>query len=72
MAGLTVILLYACKLAFLASSTRVTIEFSFKNEARKAFSKLHERIVIMPAFCERGLLMVFIVTPSKAKIKTSE
>ena len=36
-----VILLYACKLAFLPSSTCV--------EARKAYSHVHKRIIIMPA-----------------------
>ena len=50
MAGLIVILLYECKLAFLASSTCVkTIEFSLKNEARKAYLHVHKRIIIMPA-----------------------
>ena len=50
MAGLIVILLYACKLAFLASSTCVKIiEFSLKNEARKAYLHVHKRIIIMPA-----------------------
>ena len=50
MAGLIVILLYACKLAFLASSTCVKIiEFSLKNAARKAYLHVHKRIIIMPA-----------------------
>ena len=45
MADLIVILLYVCKLAFLASSTCVKIiEFSLKNEARKAY--LHTAISI--------------------------
>ena len=48
MAGLIVILLYACKLAFLASSTCVKIiEFSLKNEARKAYLHVHKIIIIM-------------------------
>ena len=42
-----VILLYACKLAFLASSTCVKIiEFSLKNEARKVYLHVHKRIII--------------------------
>ena len=65
MADLIVILLYACKLAFLASSTCVKIiEFSLKNEARKAYLHLHKRIIItciiiMPTIYERGLLVSF-------------
>ncbi len=56
MAGLIVILLCACKLAFLASSTCVKIkEFLFKNEARKAYLHVHKRIIIMLAIYERGL-----------------
>ena len=51
MAGLIVILLYASKLAFLASSTCVKIiEFSLKSEARKAYLHLHKRILIIPPF----------------------
>ena len=50
MAGLIVIILYASKLAFLASSTCVkTVEFSLKNEAREAYLHVHKRIIIMPA-----------------------
>ena len=50
MAGLIVILLYACKLAFLASSTCVKrIEFLLKNEAKKAYLHVHKRIIIMHA-----------------------
>ena len=49
MAGLIVILLSPCKLAFLASATCVKIiEFSLENEARKAHLHLHKRIIIMP------------------------
>ena len=60
MAGLIVILLYACKLAFLASSTCVEIiEISLKNEARKANLHVHKRIIIMPAIYERGLCCEF-------------
>ena len=56
MVGLIVILLYACKLAYLASSTCVKIiEFSLKNEARKAYLRVHKGITIMPAIYERGL-----------------
>ena len=54
--GLIVILLCACKLAFQASSSCVKIiEFSLKNEARKAYLHAHKRIIIMPAIYERGL-----------------
>ena len=50
MVGQIVILLYACKLAFLASSTCLKIiKSSPKNEARKAYLHLHKRIIIMPA-----------------------
>ena len=49
-----VILLYACKLAFLASPTWVKIiEFPLKNEARKAYLHVHKRIIIMPTIYER-------------------
>ena len=59
MADLIVILLYECKLAFVASSTCLKIiEFSLKNKARKAYLHVHKRIIIMPAICERGLLAV--------------
>ena len=51
MAGLIIILLYACKLALLASSTCVKIiEFSPKNEARKAYLHLHKIIILCPPF----------------------
>ena len=50
-----VILLYARKLAFLVSSTCVTIlEFSLKIGTRKAYLHVHKRMVIMPAIYERG------------------
>ena len=50
-----VILLYACKLAFLVSSSCVTIlEFSLKIGTRKAYLHVHKRMVIMPAIYERG------------------
>ena len=43
------ILLYACKLAFLALSTCVKIiEFSLTNEARKAYLHTYKRIIIIP------------------------
>ena len=62
MAGLIVILLCACKLAFLTSSTCVKIiEFSLKNEARKAYLHVHKRIIIMPAIFERGLCDSLVV-----------
>ena len=68
MAGLNVILLYACKLAFLASSTCVkTIEFAFKNEARKADLHVHKRIIIMPAIMKE----VYITKDNNIKKKTS-
>ncbi len=58
MAGLIVILLCACKLAFQASSTCVKIkEFLVKNEARKAYLHVHKRIIIMLAIYERGLYL---------------
>ena len=60
MAGLIVILLYACKLAFLTSSACVKIiEFSLKSEARKAYLHVHKRILIMPAIYERGLFSMY-------------
>ena len=50
MEGLIVILLYACKLAFLASSACIKIiELSLKNEARKATLRAHKIVIIMPA-----------------------
>ena len=56
MAGLVVIILYACKLAFLASSTCVKIiECLLKNDARKAYLRVHKRIIIMPTIYERDL-----------------
>ena len=56
MVGLIVILLYTCKLAFIASSTRVKkLEFSPENEARKAYLHLHKRIISMAAIYKRGL-----------------
>ena len=55
-----VILLYAYKLAFLASSTCVKIiEFSFRNEARKDYLHLYKIIIIMPAIYERGLCFCY-------------
>ena len=58
MAGLIVILLYACILAFLTSSTcGKIIEFSLKNETRKAYLHVHKMIIIMPAIYERGLFI---------------
>ena len=54
MVGLILNLLYACKLALLASSSCVKIiEFLLKNEARKAYLHVHKRI-IMPAIYERA------------------
>ena len=48
MVGLIVILLYACKVAFLVSSTCIKIiEFSLKNEARKAYLRAHKRMIII-------------------------
>ena len=62
MAGLIVILLYAYKLAFLASWTCVKIiAFSLKSEARKAYLHWHKRILIMPAIYERGLWLLRII-----------
>ena len=59
MAGLIVILLYACKLALLTSSTcEKIIEFSLTNEAMQAYLHIYKRIIIMPAIYERGLLFV--------------
>ena len=56
MARLIVILLSACKLAFLTSSTCVKIiDFSLENEAKKAYWHVHKRIIIIPAIYERGL-----------------
>ena len=56
MADLFVILLCSCKLAFLASSTCIKIiEFSLKNEAKKAYLHVLKRIIIIPAIYERGL-----------------
>ena len=50
MEGLIVILLYAFKLAFLASLACVrTKEFSLKSEVKKAYLHAHKRILIMPA-----------------------
>ena len=50
MAGLIVILLYAFKLAFLASLACIrTKEFSLKSEVKKAYLHAHKRILIMPA-----------------------
>ena len=50
MEGLIVILLYAFKLAFLASLACVrTKEFSRKSEVKKAYLHAHKRIIIMPA-----------------------
>ena len=61
MAGLIVILLYACKLAFLASSTCVKIiEFSLKNEARKAYLHVHKRIIIMPAIMKEVYNLIYV------------
>ena len=62
MVGLIVILLCACKLASLTSSTCVkTIEFSLKNEARKAYLHVHKRIIIMPAIMKEvmGVARIF-------------
>ena len=58
MSGLIIILLYACKLAFLALASSACvriIEFSPKNEARKAYFHLHKRIILMPPIYERCL-----------------
>ena len=50
MGGLIVILLYAFKLAFLASLACVrTKEFSLKSKVKKAYLHAHKRIIIMPA-----------------------
>ena len=50
MEGLIVILLYAFKLAFLASIACVrTKEFSLKSEVKKAYLHAHKRILIMPS-----------------------
>ena len=50
MEGLIVILLYAFKLAFLASLACVrTKEFSLKSEVKKAYLHAHKIILIMPA-----------------------
>ena len=49
MEGLIVILLYAFKLAFLASLACVkTKVFSLKSEVKKAYLHAHKRILIMP------------------------
>ena len=72
MAGLIVILLSASKLAFLASSTCVkTIEFSVKNDARKAYLYVHKRIIIMPAIM-KGLKEVYCVVPENIHTPTTE
>ena len=56
MACLIVILLYACKLAFLALSACVKIiEFSLKSEARKAYLHVNKIILLIPAIYEIGL-----------------
>ena len=58
MVDLIVVLLYACKLAFLALPTCVNImEFSLQNEARKAYLHTHKRIIIMSAIYEQGLFI---------------
>ena len=50
MEALIVILLYAFKLAFLASLACVkTKEFSLKSEVKKAYLHAHKRILIMPS-----------------------
>ena len=50
MEGLIVILLYAFKLAFLASLACVkTKVFSLKSEVKKAYLHAHKRILIMPS-----------------------
>ena len=50
MAGLLVILLYAFKLAFLASLACIrTKEFSLKSKVKKTYLHAHKRILIMPA-----------------------
>ena len=50
MEGLIVILLYAFKLAFLASLACVkTKVFSLKREVKKAYLHAHKRILIMPS-----------------------
>ena len=50
MVGLIVILLYAFKLAFLASLACVkTKVFSLKSEVKKAHLHAHKRILIMPS-----------------------
>ena len=55
MADLIVILLYACKLAFLTSSTCVKlIEFSLTNEARKA--NLHMKEVHISTLLPAGTI----------------
>ena len=60
MAGLIIILLYACKLAFLASSTCVKIiEVSPKNEARKAYLHLHKRTILCPPFMKGVYEIIF-------------
>ena len=57
--GLIVILfVYTCKLAFLTSSTCVkVIDFSLKNDPRKAYLHVQKRIIIMPAIYERVLYL---------------
>ena len=53
MEGLIVILLYAFKLAFLASLACVkTNIFSLKSEAKKAYLHAHKRILIMPSILQ--------------------
>ena len=60
MPGFIVILLCACKLAFLASSTCVkTIEFSLKNDARKAYLHVHKRIIIVRAIMKEVYTAIF-------------
>ena len=60
MAGL-IVLLYVCKYDFLASSTCLKIiEFSPKNEARKAYLHLHKRIIIMPAIMKEVYSAIFV------------
>ena len=62
MEGLIVILLYAFKLAFLASLACVkTKVFSLKSEVKKAYLHAHKRILIMPSIMKEVYCVTLIV-----------
>ena len=69
MEGLIVILLYAFKLAVLASLACVkTKVFSLKSEVKKAYLHAHKRILIMPSVMKEVFTAAGYKSPVKIEI----